>query len=158
MGTGDGRLARRRRQAPATVGLLVWCGVATVVIVGLRALSNYLATVAFALVGSRVATTLRARVFRHVQGLSQQFHSRNRSADTVQRLVSDVGRMQEVAGTAGLPLVAWGLIFNLWLCVPGGLLVVAGIYGWILEPSTEPGDHHGRPGRDRCRSAGRCCR
>lgn len=93
-------------QAPATVGLLVWCGVATVVIVGLRALSNYLATVAFALVGSRVATTLRARVFRHVQGLSQQFHSRNRSADTVQRLVSDVGRMQEVAVTAGLPLVA----------------------------------------------------
>ena len=93
-------------QAPATVGLLIWCGVATVVIVGLRALSNYLATVAFALVGSRVATTLRARVFRHVQGLSQQFHSRNRSADTVQRLVSDVGRMQEVAVTAGLPLVA----------------------------------------------------
>lgn len=93
-------------QEPATLGLLIWCGVATVVIVGLRALSNYLATVAFALVGSRVATTLRARVFRHVQGLSQQFHSRNRSADTVQRLVSDVGRMQEVAVTAGLPLVA----------------------------------------------------
>ncbi|HJE51214.1 MAG TPA: ABC transporter ATP-binding protein, partial [Tessaracoccus flavescens] len=93
-------------QAPATLSLLVWCGVALVVIVGLRALSNYLATVAFALVGSRVATALRARVFRHVQGLSQQFHSRNRSADTVQRIVSDVGRLQEVAVTAGLPLLA----------------------------------------------------
>ena len=93
-------------QAPATVSLLVWCGVALVAIVGLRALSNYLATVAFALVGSRVATALRARVFRHVQGLSQQFHAHNRSADTVQRIVSDVGRLQEVAVTAGLPLLA----------------------------------------------------
>ena len=42
--------------------------------------------------------------------------------------------------------VAWGLIFNLWLCLVGGVLVVAGIYGWILEPATAPGaahdDHH----------------
>ena len=73
---------------------------------GLRALSNYLATICFALVGSRAATSLRARVFRHVQGLSQQFHARNRSADTVQRIVGDVARMQEVAITAGLPLMA----------------------------------------------------
>lgn len=93
-------------QAPATVELLVICGAALMVIVALRALGNYLATVCFALVGSRAATSLRARVFRHVQSLSQQFHSRNRSADTVQRIVSDVARMQEVAITAGLPLLA----------------------------------------------------
>lgn len=43
----------------------------------------------------------------------------------------------------GLPLVAWGLIFNLWLCVPGGLLIVGAIYGWVLEPSTAPEDDHG---------------
>lgn len=100
-------------QQPATVSLLVWCGVALIVIVALRALSNYLATVAFALAGSRTATALRGRVFRHVQGLSQQFHARNRSADTVQRIVSDVGRMQEVAVTAGLPLVANVLTLSL---------------------------------------------
>ena len=41
-----------------------------------------------------------------MQVLSQQFHARNRSADTVQRIVSDVSRMQEVAVTAGLPLLA----------------------------------------------------
>ena len=93
-------------QQPATLGLLVLCGTALVVVVGLRALSNYFATIAFALVGSRAATSLRARAFRHVQGLSQQFHARNRSADTVQRIVSDVSRMQEVAVTAGLPLLA----------------------------------------------------
>ncbi len=92
--------------APATLSLLVWCGVALVVATGLRALMNYLATVAFALAGSRAAISLRAKVFDHVQGLSQSFHSRNRSADTVQRIVSDVGRLQEVAVTAGLPLVA----------------------------------------------------
>ena len=91
---------------PASVELLIGCGVALLLIVGLRAVSNYLATICFALVGSRAATSLRARVFRHVQGLSQQFHARNRSADTVQRIVGDVARMQEVAITAGLPLMA----------------------------------------------------
>ena len=91
---------------PASVELLIGCGVALLLIVGLRALSNYLATICFALVGSRAATSLRARVFRHVQRLSQQFHARNRSADTVQRIVGDVARMQEVAITAGMPLLA----------------------------------------------------
>ena len=56
---------------PASVELLIGCGAALLLIVGLRALSNYLATICFALVGSRAATSLRARVFRHVQGLSQ---------------------------------------------------------------------------------------
>ena len=91
---------------PASFELLLWCGIALLLIVGLRAVSNYLATICFALVGSRAATSLRARVFRHVQGLSQQLHARNRSADTVQRIVGDVARMQEVAITAGLPLLA----------------------------------------------------
>lgn len=99
------RGAKVSRQ-PASVELLIGCGVALLLIVGLRALSNYLATICFALVGSRAATSLRARVFGHVQGLSQQFHARNRSADTVQRIVGDVARMQEVAITAGMPLMA----------------------------------------------------
>jgi cytochrome c oxidase subunit 1 len=44
---------------------------------------------------------------------------------------------------AGLPFVAWGLIFNLWLCLVGGILIVGAIYGWVLEPSTAPEDDHG---------------
>ncbi len=45
--------------------------------------------------------------------------------------------------SAGLPFVGWGLIFNLWLCLVGGILVITGIYGWVLEPSTAPeADHH----------------
>ena len=90
----------------AAAPMIVACALLLVLIVGLRAASNYLATVCFALVGSRTAQSLRARVFRHVQGLSLQFHARNRSADTVQRIVGDVNRLQEVAITAGLPLLA----------------------------------------------------
>lgn len=85
--------------------LFIFAGL-LVATVALRAATNYLATVCFALVGSRVAASLRAKVFRHVQSLDQQFHAQNRSADTVQRIVSDVARLQEVGITAGFPLVA----------------------------------------------------
>jgi cytochrome c oxidase subunit 1 len=43
----------------------------------------------------------------------------------------------------GLPLIGYGLIFNLWWAVPGALLLIAGIYGWVMEPSTEPDAGHG---------------
>ncbi len=42
----------------------------------------------------------------------------------------------------GLPWVAWGLIYNLWFCVLGGICIIAGIYGWVMEPATEPGGDH----------------
>ncbi|PZP25644.1 MAG: protein tyrosine phosphatase, partial [Kocuria rhizophila] len=90
----------------ATASLLVACAAAVVLIVGLRALSNYLATVCFALAGSRVATKLRASVFSHVQSLSDGYHATSKRGDLVQRLVGDVGKLQDVAVTAGLPLIA----------------------------------------------------
>ncbi|MEX2203139.1 MAG: cytochrome c oxidase subunit I [Actinomycetota bacterium] len=37
----------------------------------------------------------------------------------------------------GLPIAAYGLIFNWWLVGAGMVLVLAGFYGWILEPSAE---------------------
>jgi len=92
--------------AQATTGLLVACGAAVIAIIGMRALSNYLATVAFALAGSRIATQLRARVFAHVQRMSVVRQRRARRGDVVQRLVGDVGKLQDVAVTAGLPLFA----------------------------------------------------
>jgi ATP-binding cassette subfamily B protein len=94
--------------APAVsgAGLLVGSGLLLIVIVVLRAVAGYLSTVAFALVGSRVATDLRSYVFSHVQSLSRSYHSRASTGDTVQRMVGDVGRLQEVAVTAGLPLLA----------------------------------------------------
>ena len=47
----------------------------------------------------------------------------------------------------GLPLIGYGVIFNLWLCVVGGLLTGGAIYAWVLEPVDDPDadghdDHH----------------
>jgi cytochrome c oxidase subunit 1 len=44
---------------------------------------------------------------------------------------------------AGMPLVGYGLIYNLWLCVVGGLLILGGLYGWALEPADDPDAGHG---------------
>lgn len=90
---------------PASAQLLIAAALATVSIVGLRAVCNFGATVALALGGSRIATAVRARVFDHVQGLSRTYHGAARSGDVVQRMVADVGRLQEVAVTAGMPLI-----------------------------------------------------
>jgi len=39
---------------------------------------------------------------------------------------------------AGLPLIGWGLIFNLAISAVGGALVLAGFVGWGLEPADDP--------------------
>ena len=44
---------------------------------------------------------------------------------------------------AGLPFVGFGLIYTLWFCVPGGILVFMAIYGWIFEPVDDPDGPHG---------------
>ncbi|MGI6877494.1 ABC transporter ATP-binding protein [Microbacterium sp. gxy059] len=92
-------------QPGASIGLLLSCGVLLLGVVGLRAAAQYCSTIAFALVGSRVATRLRSRVFAHLQSLGQRYHAHAPHGDNVQRLVGDVGRLQEVAVSAGLPLV-----------------------------------------------------
>ena len=46
----------------------------------------------------------------------------------------------------GLPLVGYGLIYNLWFCVVGGILVASALWGWVMEPSSEPeAGHHDEP-------------
>ncbi|WAC65594.1 ABC transporter ATP-binding protein [Agrococcus sp. SL85] len=90
---------------PATLELLLSCGLLVLGLVLLRALMQFVSTVAFALAGSRVATSIRSRLFAHLQRLSARYHARAPQGDTVQRLVGDIGRLQEVAVTAGLPLV-----------------------------------------------------
>lgn len=139
--------ATLRRPGPAleaSTQTLLLCGGAIVVISILRAVANYWSAVSFALVGSRVAADLRARTFRHVQGLSMRHHTRASSGDTVQRLVSDVSRLQDVAVTAGLPmlgnavtLLAMTLIM-LWLDPMLALVVflAAGIFAILSRRSS----------------------
>ena len=41
----------------------------------------------------------------------------------------------------GLPFVAYGLIFNLWITGVGALLLLGGLYGWVFEPPDDPEGH-----------------
>jgi cytochrome c oxidase subunit 1 len=44
----------------------------------------------------------------------------------------------------GLPFIGYGLIFSLWWAAFGAVFVIAGIYGWALEPADDdenPHDH-----------------
>ena len=42
-----------------------------------------------------------------------------------------------------LPLIAYGVIYSYWLCGVGAVVLLAGVYGWGLEPSVDPGSAHG---------------
>lgn len=128
----------------ANTQTLLLCGAAIVVISVLRAIANYWSAISFALVGSRVAADLRARTFRHVQGLSMRHHTRASSGDTVQRLVSDVSRLQDVAVTAGLPMLGNAVtlvamtVIMLWLDPMLALVVflAAGIFALLSRRSS----------------------
>jgi cytochrome c oxidase subunit 1 len=46
--------------------------------------------------------------------------------------------------SVGLPIIAYGMIYKTFLVsIIGGLIMLAGFYGWALEPSAEPADHGG---------------
>jgi len=86
--------------------LFALCAVAVVLFALLRAAAAFASSVGLAIVGSRVLTGVRAELFSHVQRLSLGFHARARSGDLLTRLTGDVARLQEVAVTAALPMVA----------------------------------------------------
>ncbi|MBB5832819.1 ABC transporter ATP-binding protein [Brachybacterium aquaticum] len=127
-------------------GTVVASALALLIIVGGRAGANYLSTVSFALVGARIATELRTRVFDHVQSLSLRYHQRASIGDTSQRLVGDMGRLQDVAVTAGLPLVGnvitlVTLLVVMALLEPSlaGIVIVAAIGYLLLSRASSPG-------------------
>ena len=119
----------------STLVLMGLMGLAIVAAAAGRAAATYGSTVAFALAGTRAATSIRAQVFEHVQRLSLRQHGTLRTGDLVQRLIGDVGRLQEVAVMAGLPLVGNVLTFvamvgvMLWL---DPLLTVGGLLATVL--------------------------
>ena len=44
---------------------------------------------------------------------------------------------------AALPIIGYGLIFNVLLCIPGVIMLLWGIYGWVFEPADDPDKPHG---------------
>jgi cytochrome c oxidase subunit 1 len=43
-----------------------------------------------------------------------------------------------VLSALGLPILSYGILYSPILVVDGALVILAGLYGWALEPSTEP--------------------
>jgi len=43
----------------------------------------------------------------------------------------------------GLPIVAYGVLFSLWLALLGGIIIVVGLYGWAMESPDDDEAHHG---------------
>ncbi len=56
-----------------------------------------------------------------------------------------------LAVALGLPLIGYGLIFNLWLALVGGLITAGALYSWAMEPADDPDaghDHHDDDGHE----------
>jgi ATP-binding cassette subfamily B protein len=83
---------------------------AVIALSGLRALAAYANTIGFAKTANRVLGEVRARAYRHLQGLSLSFHTQARGGDLVLRVLSDVSMLRDVTVTAALPLLANALV------------------------------------------------
>ncbi len=46
-----------------------------------------------------------------------------------------------------MPVIGYGIIYSLWLCIPGIAMVLTAMYGWSLEPADDLDDdgHHDEP-------------
>ncbi|MEO8323069.1 MAG: hypothetical protein ABI571_02905, partial [Actinomycetota bacterium] len=42
-----------------------------------------------------------------------------------------------VLAAAGLPMMGYGVLYADWAIVAGGLIVLLGLFGWVLEPGSE---------------------
>jgi cytochrome c oxidase subunit 1 len=47
-----------------------------------------------------------------------------------------------LVSAAALPIIGYGLIFNMGLAAVGGVLLVASLFGWGYEPADDPEAHH----------------
>ena len=70
-------------------------------------------------------------------------------ADNVAHLarVADLERFYFFNETFG-KFIGYGLIYSLWWAALGGVLVIAGIYGWALEPADDDENPHGHDDHD----------
>lgn len=87
------------------IWLLTLCAGAILVLTALRAFAAYWSTVSLAIVGSRVMTQVRDRLYCHLQQLSLAYHTKARGGDLIVRISSDASRLQEILLTAALPLL-----------------------------------------------------
>ena len=116
---GRGRVSVPALEALDPTTLVTVAAVGLVVFAGLRAGASFASSVGFALAGNRTLTAIRSALFRHLQTLSLNFHTRARAGDLVVRMIGDIGMVQDVTVTAVLPLL-------------GNLLILIGMFGVML--------------------------
>jgi ABC-type multidrug transport system, ATPase and permease components len=121
---GEASLPSLLTTLPVTTVLAIAAG-GLLLVVALRAIFEYASTIAFALVGNRVLTAVRADLFRHLQTLPLAFHTKAKTGDLTIRLISDVGMLKETAVTAALPLAVNGLVL-------AGMIAVMVVLNWQL--------------------------
>lgn len=109
-----------------TTSVLIPLGaLALVLVAGLKAGAEYLSSIGFSLIGSRVMTALREDLFHHLQRLSLDFHVKRRAGDLTLRLLGDVGLLKETLVIAALPLLASVLVL-------AGMIAVMLLLNWRL--------------------------
>ncbi|MFT5139479.1 MAG: ATP-binding cassette subfamily B protein [Lysobacterales bacterium] len=117
----------------STLTLLTLAAFSLVLIYAFRGLCLYYQKVGFALIGNRVLTKVRGKLFRHIQCLSLAFHSKARSGDLIIRVIGDIGLLKDVAVTAFMPLLGSVLVLftmaalMLWLNWQLALLVLVSL-------------------------------
>ena len=105
--------------------LLIAAGLAYVIIVTARATAEYLQTLGFAVIGNRVVSQVRSKLYRHLQSLPMAFHNKSRHGDLLIRVVGDIKLLRDASVTAVLPLVGSTLVLV-------GMLGVMLILNWRL--------------------------
>jgi len=103
----------------STGTILLVASVAYVLIIAFRATASYHESVGFAMIGNRIISRLRSRLYSHLQALPLAFHNTAMHGDLLVRMVSDIKLLRDVAVTAILPLV-------------GSVLVLVGMAGVML--------------------------
>ncbi len=120
------------------VKLLLVCVGAMVALSVLRSVCSWGATVGLALVGNRVLTRCRKDLFDHLLQLPLAYHLGAKRGDLLNRVIGDVGRVQEIAVTALLPFVthlltlAGMLAVMLWMDVRLGIVALGVVPAFAL--------------------------
>ena len=99
--------------------LLIAAALGIVLVTAMRAMSEYVNTVSFALAGNAVLNGVRAKLYHHLQRMSLAFHTKSRNGDLVVRISSDINQLTDAVVTAALPLA-------------GNVLVMVGMLGMML--------------------------
>ncbi|MGI9455651.1 MAG: ABC transporter ATP-binding protein [Aeoliella sp.] len=94
----------------STGAILALAAITYILIVALRATASYHQSVGFAMIGNRVISRLRSRLYSHLQALPLAFHNKARHGDLLVRMVGDIKLLRDVAVTAILPLLGSVLV------------------------------------------------